>query len=51
MDAIQKTLLEQIADLHDVPQGAYSLRVDGQIYGKENSENIVIVKKRGSARY
>ena len=45
MDAIQKTLLEQIADLHDVPQGAYSLRVDGQIYGKENSENIVIVKK------
>ena len=45
MDAIQKTLLAQVADLHDVPQGAYSLRVDGQIYGKEDSENITIVKK------
>ncbi|MBQ9131740.1 MAG: SufD family Fe-S cluster assembly protein [Clostridia bacterium] len=45
MDAIQKTLLAQVADLHDGPQGAYSLRVDGQIYGKEDSENITIVKK------
>ena len=23
MDAIQKRLLEQVADLHEVPQGAY----------------------------
>ncbi len=45
MDAIQKTLLEQVADLHDVPQGAYSLRINGQLYGKNDSENISIVKK------
>ena len=25
LDSIQKTLLEQVADLHEVPQGAYSL--------------------------
>ena len=45
MDAIQKTLLEQVAGLHDVPQGAYSLRINGQLYGKNNSDNISIVKK------
>ena len=45
MDSIQKSLLEQIADLHDVPQGAYSLRVNGSLYGKNDSENISIVKK------
>ena len=30
MDAIQKELLKQVADLHEIPQGAYSLRVDGE---------------------
>ena len=45
MDAIQKSLLEQIADLHDVPQGAYSLRINGNLHGKNDSENISIVKK------
>ena len=45
MDAIQKTLLEQVAGLHEVPEGAYSIRVNGQLYGKNDSENITIVKK------
>ena len=45
MDQIQKTLLEQVAGLHDVPQGAYSLRINGNLYGKNDSENISIVKK------
>ena len=46
MDAIQKRLLEEVADLHEVPQGAYSLRVNGALHGKNNSENITIEKKR-----
>ncbi|MBQ8310740.1 MAG: SufD family Fe-S cluster assembly protein [Clostridia bacterium] len=45
MDAIQKTLLEQVAGLHEVPQGAYSLRINGSLHGKNDSENISIVKK------
>ena len=45
MDAIQKRLLEQVADLHEVPQGAYSLRINGNLYGKNSSENIQIVGK------
>lgn len=45
MDAIQKQLLEQVAGLHDVPQGAYSLRINGSMYGKNYSEHISVVKK------
>ena len=45
MDAIQKNLLEQVAGIHEVPQGAYSLRINGNLYGKNDSENISIVKK------
>ena len=41
MDAIQKNLLEQVAGLHEVPQGAYSLRINGALHGKNSSENIV----------
>ena len=45
MDSIQKNLLEQITGLHEVPQGAYSLRINGSLHGKNSSENIEIVKK------
>ena len=45
MDKIQKTLLEQVAGLHEVPEGAYSLRINGSLYGKNSSEHIEIVKK------
>ena len=45
MDAIQKNLLEQVAGLHEVPQGAYSIRINGNLHGKNDSENISIVKK------
>ena len=45
MDKIQKELLSQIAGIHEVPEGAYSLRVNGQLEGKNSSENIIIEKK------
>ncbi len=45
MDKIQQTLLEQVAGIHEVPTGAYSLRINGQLHGKNSSENIDIVKK------
>ena len=45
MDKIQKELLSQIAGIHEVPEGAYSLRINGQMYGKNSSDNIVIEKK------
>ncbi len=45
MDKIQQTLLEQVAGIHEVPAGAYSLRINGQLHGKNSSEHIEIVKK------
>jgi Fe-S cluster assembly scaffold protein SufB len=45
LDSIQLNLLRQVADLHEVPEGAYSLRIDGELYGKNSSQNIVIEKK------
>ena len=45
MDKIQQTLLEQIADLHEVPQGAYNIRANGEMAGRNTTENIDIVTK------
>ena len=49
MDGIQRKLLEEVAGLHEVPQGAYSLRINGSLYGKNSSENIEIVGKTDKA--
>ena len=45
LDPIQKELLAQVADLHKMPEGAYSLRINGKLEGKNSSEHIQIVKK------
>ena len=45
LDSLKLNLLREVADLEGVPQGAYSLRVDGEMFGKNSSENIVIEKK------
>jgi len=45
MDSIQLELLNAVAGLHEVPQGAYSLRINGEAVGKNTTENIDIVKK------
>ncbi len=45
LDKQLETLLSEVADLHDVPQGAYSLRINGQMHSSKNNENIEIVKK------
>ncbi|MBE6535554.1 MAG: SufD family Fe-S cluster assembly protein [Ruminococcaceae bacterium] len=45
MDKIQKDLLAAVADIHEVPEGAYSLRINGKLHGKNSSENIEIVTK------
>lgn len=45
MDNIQRTLLEQVAGLHEVPEGAYNLRINGQAGGRGTTANIDIVTK------
>lgn len=45
MDAIQKNLLAQVADLHEVPEGAYNIRANGELGGRNTTANIDIVTK------
>lgn len=45
MDEIQKRLLEEVADLHGIPEGAYNIRANGQMAGRNTTANIDIVSK------
>ena len=45
MDAIEKNLLEQVTGLHEVPAGAYNIRANGKMAGRNTTANIDIVAK------
>ncbi len=45
MDKMQLDLLEKISGIHEVPQGAYNIRIDGKAWGRQSSANIEIVPK------
>ena len=45
LDEIQKRLLEEIADLHDVPEGAYNIRANGQKAARNTTADIDITTK------
>lgn len=45
MTTIDRTLLEAVADLHKVPEGAYNIRKNGQALGRSSSAHIQIEPK------
>ncbi len=45
MDEIQKTLLEEVAGLHEIPAGAYNIRANGALSSRNTTEHIDIVTK------
>ena len=45
LDEIQKRILREVADLHQVPEGAYNIRSDGKSIGRESTENIEIIPR------
>ncbi|MDR0948038.1 MAG: SufD family Fe-S cluster assembly protein [Lachnospiraceae bacterium] len=45
MDEIQKMLLEKVADLHEIPTGAYNIRANGKSTARATTANIDIVTK------
>lgn len=45
MDIIEKNLLEQVAGLHEIPEGAYNIRANGKKEGRNTTANIDIVSK------
>lgn len=45
IDQIQQRILEEVADLHNVPEGAYNIRANGQMAGRNTTANIDITSK------
>ena len=45
VDEIQKRLLQEVADLHKVPEGAYNIRANGESVGRTSTENIEITPR------
>ena len=45
MDTISKNLLAEIADIHEVPEGAYNIRANGKLQSRNTTANIDIVTK------
>lgn len=45
LDTIQKQLLEEVADLHTMPEGAYNIRSNGEMAARNTTANIDIVSK------
>lgn len=45
MNTIEKDLLEKVAGLHEIPEGAYNIRANGELGGRSTTANIDIVSK------
>lgn len=45
MDQIQMKILEEVAGLHEIPAGAYNIRANGQMTGRNTTANIDISSK------
>ena len=45
MDAVQKRLFQEVADLHGIPEGAYNLRANGKALMRNTTANIDIQSK------
>ena len=49
LDEIQKRLLREVADLHEVPEGAFNIRSNSESVGRVSTANIEIVSKEDVA--
>lgn len=49
IDTIQKRLLEEVANLHEVPEGAYNIRANGEMAARNTTANIDIVSKEDAS--
>lgn len=49
IDEIQKRLLKEVADLHQVPEGAYNIRSNGKAIGRASTANIDIIPKENGS--
>ena len=45
LDETQKKILEEVADLHKIPVGAFNIRANGESVGRNSTANIEIISK------
>lgn len=45
LNGIDRAMLEAVADLHEIPEGAYNIRRNGEGYSRRSTEGIEIVTK------
>ena len=45
LDEIQRRMLAEVADLHNIPEGAYNIRANGQMAARNTTANIDIISK------
>ena len=49
LDEIQRRLISEVAGLHEVPEGAFNFRANGQLAGRSTTANIDIVSKENGS--
>lgn len=49
IDEIQKRLLEEVAGLHEMPEGAYNIRANGKMASRNTTANIDILSKENGS--
>lgn len=49
VDEIQKRLLEEVAGLHEMPEGAYNIRANGKMASRNITANIDILSKENGS--
>lgn len=49
IDEIQQRILEEVADLHEMPEGAYNIRANGAMAARNTTANIDIVSKENGS--
>ena len=45
LDEIQRRMLAEVTDLHNIPEGAYNIRANGQMAARNTTANIDIISK------
>lgn len=43
IDQVQQRILEEVADLHEVPAGAYNIRANGAMAGRNTTDRKSVV--------
>ena len=49
LNDVQMRLLEEIADLHGVPEGAYNIRANGEMAERNTTANVDIISKEDTS--